>query len=256
MSNKEKNVEENNFNKNHHKNNRKNEVFVKNEEKPFEKLRWKSVFLIKIYDNINNKSFYGSGFLIKLKKNKKTLNCLMSYEHVIKKQYIESKGNIEIFNSNHNLKIELDKDKRYIQDFLFLKLDAIIIEIIEKDFIDKNEFLLPSLEYLNGYSEFKNKTIGIYQYPQISSEINYEIFYDKGEITEINEYEYELAYLVNTDKGSSGSPIFIINDNKILRIHKQGDKPKKLNYGLFIWPIVYFLESDLQYVKMKITKEQ
>lgn len=32
-------------------------------------------------------------------------------------------------------------------------------------------------------------------------------------------------------------------------IHKQGDKSKKLNYGLFIGPIVYFLEKDLQYVK-------
>lgn len=113
------------------KNNRINEVFVKNEKNPFEHLCWKSVFLIKIYDDKYNNSFYGSGFLIKLKKNKKILNCLMSCEHVIKKQYIESKANIEIFNSNHNLKIELDKDKRYIQDFLFLKLDAIIVEIIE-----------------------------------------------------------------------------------------------------------------------------
>ena len=156
---------------------------------------------------------------------------------------------MEIICFNQNLKIELDKDKRYIQDFLFLKLDAIIIEIIEKEFIDKNEFLSPNLEYLNGYSKFKNKTIDIFQYPQIQSEINYDIFYDKGEIIKVNEYEYELTYLVNTSEGSSGSPIFILNDNTVLGMHKQGDESIKENYGLFIGPIVDFFKFNLDYVK-------
>ena len=60
---------------------------------------------------------------------------------------IELKGTIEINYDNGNIRkeINIDKEERYIKDYKNLEIDAVIIEILEKDNINEDYFLLPDL---------------------------------------------------------------------------------------------------------------
>ena len=61
----------------------------------------------------------GSGFLIKLYRGNKPFYCLMTNEHVIKKEMIELKETIEIYYDNEyeRREIKLDKEERYIKEY-------------------------------------------------------------------------------------------------------------------------------------------
>ena len=168
----------------------------------------------------------GTGFLIKLKNiNEEESYFLMTNEHVITKEIVESKQNIEIFydyESKKN-KIDLNKDKRFIEDYIDINIDIIIIQILEEDNIDKNYFLSP---YMGEISKLEGKRIYITQFPK-----GKKLCYSKGGIIRID--NYELIHNASTDIGSSGSPIFIKNSTEVIGIHKQGNIEKSENYGNF-----------------------
>ncbi len=198
---------------------------------------------------IEASNIIGSGFLIKLSKGNSPLFCLMTNEHVITKDMIESKIKIKIFYDNKykSVEIVLDKKKRFIKDYLYLGIDAIIIEIIKEDEIKDDYFLLPNMEYKNGYKEFENKEIYIPQYPGGN-----ELSNSKGTIKSINNYEF--SHFASTERGSSGSPIIIEGTIKVIGIHKQGRRDKSENYGDFIGPIVESLKKNLKYDKKYYNK--
>ena len=204
----------------------------------------KSICKIKAANSI------GSGFLIKLYKENSPLYCLMTNEHVITKEMTENKKVIEIFYDNQNLRLEikLDKEKRFIKDYLYLGIDAIIIEIIKEDNIKDNYFLSPNMEYINGYKEFENKEIYIPQYPG-----GEELSHSEGKIKSINNYEF--SHLASTQKGSSGSPIFIKGSTTVIGIHNKSKRNKRENYGNFIGPIIESLKKNLEYDKKYNNKE-
>jgi len=62
----------------------------------------------------------------------------MTNEHVITKEAVKSKNNVQILYDyeSKEIKIELDKDKRFIKDFTDMKIDIIIIQILKEDNID------------------------------------------------------------------------------------------------------------------------
>ncbi len=191
----------------------------------------------------------GSGFLIKLYRGNDEFYCLMTNEHVITKEMVESKEKIEIFYNNQKkrIEIELDKNERYIKDYIYLEIDVIIIEILKKDNINEDYFLLPDLDYIEGYEKYKNKIIYIPQYAKG------ELSYSKGKIKEIKNYEF--SHLASTKSGSSGSPIFIENSRYVMGIHKQGKKDKSKNYGNFIGIIIESLKKNLKYDKEYYNKD-
>ena len=103
----------------------------------------------------------GSGFLIKLQKMNNPFYCLITCEHVISKDIINAKRTIEVLYDNQTKKINLvlDKGERFIRDYKYLNIDATVIEILDKDNIEKNFFLEPDLRYLNDYGKYLNKMI-------------------------------------------------------------------------------------------------
>ena len=125
-----------------------------------------------------------------------------------------------------------------------MNIDATIVQILEKDNISDEYFLLPNLDYLKGYEQFKNKKIVIFQIPG-GNDLNF----STGEIININENTYELIHLSSTEKGSSGSPIILLNSLFILAIHKGTIEDK--NLGDFIGPIIDSLKLNLEYKKEK-----
>ena len=180
----------------------------------------------------------GSGFFIKFSKINKPFYCLMTNEHVINSQMILNKEeiNIRFDNKKRELTIKLNEKERIIKTFKYLKIDATIIEILEKDNITDDYFLLPSLDYINenGYNYFVSKEIEIPQFPG-----GKELSFSKGIIKEVylDNDQYQFSHLASTESGSSGSPIVLKGQECVLGIHKGGSEIEEKNYGDFIGPI-------------------
>ena len=191
---------------------------------------------------IETKEQMSSGFLIKFFKGEEDFFCLMTNEHIITKELIKQKKLITIYYDNESKlkEIKLEPEKRYIKAFKDdIKIDATIVEILPKDGIEKEFFLLPLLDYMNNYSELINKEITIIQYPlgQLS--------YSDGIIKKIDEYEF--TQLSSTQSGSSGSPVFLKNSEKVIGIHKSGNININENYGDFIGPIFNYIRNKFNY---------
>ena len=160
----------------------------------------------------------GTGFLIKLNRINKPFYCLMTNEHVITQNLITKQEKIKIIydNQHKNFEINLNKNERYIQDFLYLGIDATIIEILFNANIPENYCLLPNLEEPLGYEIFKDQKIYIFQFPKGGI-----LSYSVGVIKEVNKYNNEMSHLASILAGSSGSPIIIYGSNLVLGIHKK-----------------------------------
>ena len=198
----------------------------------------------------------GTGFLIKLIKNNEPFYCLITCEHVINKEMIESSAEIEVSYNNQNdfINIKLNKKERFIRDYKYINIDATLIEIKEEE-ISKDYFLLKVVKDINKYRQLINdNNINIIQYPE-GKNLNY----STGKIKSFNEYSNELVHLASTERGSSGSPIFIVknsNKNVVIGIHKQGKIDKKENYGNFIYPIIKSLKNNYIYDIKKYGKDE
>ena len=79
----------------------------------------------------------------------------------------------------------------------------------------------------NSELNYLNEDICIFQYPDGG-----EISFDKGKIKSIE--DYKIKHLVSTFPGSSGSPISLLNNFKIIGIHKGGNKNKEDIIGIFM----------------------
>ena len=211
--------------------NRRNEVLIK--DKTIKEIDLNLNKVIKSVYKVKYNNRVGTGFLIKLNKDQKELNCLMTNEHVITKEMIESNEIIEIENKSDEklIKINLDKNERFI--IYNEEMDISIIEIKIDDNINDKCFLLPNLD---NYMEYIDKDIYIVQYP-----LGKNISYSEGKIKNIK--NEELIYDASTKLGSSGSPILIKNTIEVIGIHKQGCDEKTENYGILLYSIIQLLNS-------------
>ena len=60
--------------------------------------------------------------------------------------------------------------------------------------------------------------------------------------------KYELSYSANTNKGSSGSPIFLKNNINVIGIHKAGVGTIE-NIGDFIYPVINLIKEDIRKIR-------
>jgi V8-like Glu-specific endopeptidase len=172
----------------------------------------------KIIINENEGTKAGTGFFLIYKEAKYLITCY----HIINSE--DKNYKIEIYNKKEfNLQL-----KNHFVLLLKEPLDISVIEINENDeFINYIDFLDYDLNYINGYDHYKGLEIYILGYPKGLDSIT-----ESGIIISISNYEF--YYDVNTEAGSSGSPILLFNINKIIGIHKQADLAKELNVGTFI----------------------
>ena len=214
---------------------RQNEVLIKNSSINPIPLSIPTIF--KSFCKIEYGEAISSGFLIKFFKRTKDFFCLMTNEHVITKDMIKKRRTITLYyDSEAKIReIDLFPDERYIKDFTDINMDIVVIEIIPQDEISKDYFLIPPIDFMFNYHLLKNKEIIILQYP------NAQLSYSVGEIIDINENEF--THLASTEKGSSGSPVFLKENLKIIGIHKSGIKDMQINFGDFIGPIFKFFKN-------------
>ena len=102
---------------------------------------------------VTNKKI-ASGFLIKLFKDQEDFFCLMTNEHVIRIDMVAKKENFLFYfdNEKKTREIKLDADERYIKNFQDINIDAIVIEILSKDNIPSDYFLLPNIDFISYYN--------------------------------------------------------------------------------------------------------
>ena len=125
---------------------RENEIKIKDSE-----IKEIDVNLHKICKSIC-KIFYknevGTGFFIKLYKNNKEFFCIMTNEHIITQELINSNKKIIVYYDaqNERIDINLNIKERFIKEYKEFDLDITIIEILKEDNIDKKylSFILSS----------------------------------------------------------------------------------------------------------------
>ena len=121
-----------------------------------------------------------TGFFLKLNIKDKEFKCLVTNCHVIPKKFIIDSKTIYIYYGKQQneitKRITLDKNERFIRCFDELK-DITLVEIKNYDYIPDYKFLLPDLEYKNGYNgydQYLYKKYSLARYPYVENNHNSE----------------------------------------------------------------------------------
>ena len=193
---------------------------------------------------INNKQ--GTGFFCKIPfpdKNK-ILPVLITNNHILDENEL-SENNVEMqlfIKAEEDIKrINLNKRMKYTNE----EYDISIIEIKEKDdiknYIDLDDNIANDINNVNINRDFKHKLLYILQYPNGQLSLSFGILSD---IYEDKKNEFNFNHKCSTEYGSSGAPILNLDNNKIIGIHKEGNKPNNYNIGTFInYPIKDFIQK-------------
>jgi len=199
----------------------------------------------------SNDNIISTGFFIKLNIKGKLFNFLFTCKHSVGEKEIQSEIEITIYfgksKKEKNVNIKLDKRQRFI--IALKNLDVTVIQILPKDNISKDKYLLPDYNYLSGNSDYKNKQIYIGGYPNVIIHKK-EKHYSSGVIRSIIK-NYHFLHSADTRAGSSGSPI-INSDKKVIGIHNGAYE--KLNSGTFISSIINELAEEIDSEKIDDNK--
>ena len=179
---------------------------------------------------IEYKNNNGTGFFCKIPFGKKNLPVLITNSSVINNDKKQSDKIKLLLNEGKEKKI-LNKNRKIYIDKDF---DIAIIEIKDKDKITHYLELDENI-YNKDYEKIYNY-VSIY-IPQYS--ISKDPLLSFGIINNI--YNNDILHLANTKKGSTGSPILNLSNNKVIGIHKGGSDRFNFNKGIFLKePLFYF----------------
>ena len=168
-----------------------------------------------------NKLRTGTGFFCNIPTKK--MKVLFTNNHILDEEYIKKQNKIIYYNYKNEKKvINLDLQRfKYTNE----ELDFTIIEIINKDKI--LDFL--EIDDEANYNEYKNKKIFCYQYPK-----NEKLKYSHG--IHLGNNDKFFLYTIGSYIGSSGSPILLLNNRKLIGLHKGSYKinnnKEKINIGI------------------------
>ena len=195
--------------------------------------------MCKIFIKLNKYSGNGTGFFCKLRHPKINLSSiLLTNNHVLNEDFLKE-GNIIEYEYNNNIinNLTLTKDRRVYTN---AKLDYTCIEIFDSDNIS-NFFEIDENIIEENLDSLKNSEIFILQYP-----LGDEISFSQGRILSIN--QKRIIHSASTEKGSSGSPIILRNNQynyKICGIHFGGSSAKEQNYACPLSEIINDLKKQV-----------
>ena len=207
---------------------------------------------VKIESNNDQGQTLGSGVFLKIERNNKPFNFLMTNHHIITKDMIEQGETITIFydNEKSKLSLELNKKERIIQTYNDFQIDVTVVEIIPIDKIENKFFLNVDLDDYRSIKE-KDIPIQVIQYPNGEN-----LSYSNGKMNLFQSIDYMFYHDASTLEGSSGSPIVLKGKEKVIGIHKGSKKDKnnviKKNVGIFIGIVI---EAIKEYKKNGEGKE-
>lgn len=207
----------------------------------------------------------GSGFFAKIEKKdtEKIFYIFVTNNHILNEDYI-SNEDVVIYSFDDGKKLYLknmEKRKKYTN----IINDITIIEILEGDDLKDENFLeLEEFEYSkdekmvtkailkNKNKEYKGKVVYNLSFPYSK-----EAIVSFGNIKQFNFNEetgkFTLGHDCDTEKGSSGSPILCLENNKVIAVHFGSLKELKGNLSSLIFPAVNeFLNTNN---KLKVVDE-
>ena len=197
---------------------------------PLETYNQVSKSICKIFVNSVEGDKTGTGFFLKYQKEKK-INFVITNCHIISQKLINLKYSIIIITKNgYEQIIELDDKKRFII-CLEAPIDITAIEILDKDELYNGiEFLSYDLNYEEGYRQYLKSDVFSLEHP-----LGKDAECASGKIIKINNNrEFEFEHTIDTDYGSSGSPIILAGNTRVIGIHKANNKTNNNNLGTFI----------------------
>ena len=174
----------------------------------------------------------GTGFFCKIPfPNKENmLPVLITNNHVINEDILFKKDELiklDIKNEENIKTINLNNRLKYTNE----DYDVTIIEIKNEDNVNHyleidDKVINDIINNHNQNKDYIDKTVYIMQYPEGELSVSY------GNIVGIYEKEkYNFQHKCSTNRGSSGSPILNIINNKVIGIHKKG---ANINKGAFL----------------------
>jgi len=203
----------------------------------------------------NEKKESFTGFFMKININGENFNFILTCNHSITQEKIDSKIQISIYFGNveneEKIVIILDDKKRLIKTYE--DLDVTLVQILKEDRIKEKKFLYPDLNYKNiGFSIYKDSQVYTAGYPNVD-------FYKVGRhlssglITEINGYNF--YHNCDIKRGCSGFPILNLF-KLVIGIHNGEDKNNENNFGTFIGAIIDKLNNEKKNIIIKKEKEE
>ena len=184
----------------------------------------------------------GSGFFCKIPYLNKTIKVLFTNKHVLNRESIKLGNKIKLAYKEEIKLIEITNERFCRINDLY---DMTCIEILYKDNIE--DFF--EIEDCNNCNEYNNEDIAIIQYPKGGY-----MKVKAGHLIKIN--DYNIFHSVDTDNGSSGSPIILLlRKFKIIGIHCGYKEKKRLNFGSYIKNIIEYINKNEIICKYDITKD-
>ena len=191
--------------------------------------------IIKI--EIDNK--IGTGFFMKTNIYEKEYKFICTNFHIINQNDVNLKKKFNFFygkkGSETKKSIRLDENERFIKCFDEEKEDITLIEIIKGDKIPENKYLLPDLNYKNGFNLYLKENFYLAGYPKVDKFVG-DRHITSGKIIQIKDFEF--YHNLDTRAGSSGSPICLLHNQCVIGIHRGGNAFNKINKGTFIGAIL------------------
>ena len=202
---------------------------------------------------IHKGNINGTGFFLRITYNNNLYDLLITNNHVLNEQDIMINNSIIISLNNEQIlkEIKIDgKRKKYTNE----KCDITIIEIKKEDNI--NNFLSLDDKLLNNdinnYNNiYENESLYILNY--INGK---DMFVSYGILNNIE--DNKIIHKCNTDSGSSGSPIILLNNNKVIGVHYGGSKHNhNFNFGTLLKiPLLEYIniynKEELNYIIAEI----
>lgn len=185
-----------------------------------------------------------TGFFIKFKVKEIELRFLVTNFHVISQKDVNLNKTFRIYfgekEKENSRTINLNINERFIRCYP-RPTDITIISILNTDNIQENKFLIPDLNYKNGFDIYYNKDFYLAGYPK-SDIFKKERHCSSGKIKKID--NYMIIHSLDTEAGSSGSPICLLENQLVIAIHRGGRENKKENYGTFIGYVIDQLNQE------------
>ena len=192
---------------------------------------------------IKDEDMFSTGFFCKIPfpDMSHLLPVLVTTDFAVKSD-IQNGDSINIsINDDHEFKtIKIDDNRKIYKNNQY---NSCFIELLPEDKI--SDFLEID------YDIFKNENYIEYSY---SKQSIYVLHYPKGQIAAMNPGilknfvdKKEFSHFCNTEAGSSGGPILLLNNLKVIGFHK-ASSPVHMNYniGTFIkYPIEEFIKSNI-----------
>ena len=185
----------------------------------------------------------GTAFFTKIPYQSKLLPVLITNNHVISKNDIDNNHIITLYLNNEQIikTIKLDDNRlKYTNE----ELDITIIELkndkLNNKYLELDDNIINYFKtnikenpsYLNDV--YSNKSIYLINYPENNNVV---VSYGKPP----NLSGSKIYHKCSTKEGSSGSPILMINNQKLIGIHYGCSKKHEYNFGTsLIYPIIEF----------------